>query len=165
MDTAVTNKTIAALAFAAGLLTAGAAVAADPEYISIRQEIDVNRAPAVVWAKVGNYCDLGAWLKVKCVYTSGTGDIGTVRRIADRIDEVMVAKTTTSYTYAQPLSPISYHGTVEIVPQKRGSKIIYTLFYDVAPLPTQAAKDADRARRAAQFKTALDNMKALAEAK
>jgi hypothetical protein len=44
------------------------------------------------------------------------------------------------------------------------SKIIYTLMYDVSNLADKAAKDADVARRKAQFEAALVNMKKMAEA-
>jgi len=148
-----------------GLMLAAPAAAAD--YAVIRQDIVVERSADHVWARVGaNYCGLGEWLKVKCVYTSGSGDVGTMRRIADRIDEVMVAKTPHSYTYAQPTSAILYHGTLGVEPiDKKRSRIVYTLFYDQEPLGTAEARLADRTRRAATFKTALATMKAMAEAR
>jgi mxaD protein len=156
---------IAALSAGAGLV-AGAASAAD--YISIVQTIDVNRPADVVWKKVGGFCDIKDWLaggKLTCVYASGTGGLGTDRLIAGRIHEIMVARTDLSYTYAQPLSPIEYHGTVEVKPTSpTTSTIIYTLFYDQAPLPDQAARDKDRAGRAGMFMGALTQMKAIAEA-
>jgi len=77
----------------------------------------------------------------------------------------MVSRTDLSYTYAQPLSPIEYHGSVEVKPTSATtSKIVYTLFYDQAPLADQAARDKDRAGRAGMFMGALTKMKALAEA-
>ena len=154
----------AVIGFAAALTIAQAARAA--EYISIVQSIDVDRPAAAVWKKIGGFCDIQVWLKgASCVYTSGTGDLGTNRLIVGRINEVMVSKTELSYTYAQPLAPNMYHGSVEVRPvTPKTSKIVYILLYDVAALPDQAAKDADRARRAAQFMGALKNMKAIAEA-
>ena len=115
---------------------------------SIVQDITVARPADVVWKKVGGYCDIAAWFKTTCVYTVGSGGIGTNRLIAGRINEVMVARTSTAYVYAQPLAPNSYHGTVEIVPAPGGSRIIYSLFYDLSTLPDQAAKDKDKATRA-----------------
>ena len=145
-------------------LTAGGASAAD--YTSIVQTLDVARPPAVVMAKAGGYCDIGAWFKTTCVITSGTDrELGAVRRIADRIDEVLVAKTANSYTYAQPLSPISYHGTVEFQPLDGGkrTRIVYSLFYDLSTLTTPEAKAADKDRRAKMFAGVLQSMKAAAE--
>ncbi len=135
-----------------------------PEYVSIVQEITVNRPVDVVMKKVGGYCDIANWFKTTCVYTVGSGGVGTNRLIAGRINEVMVAKTADSYTYAQPLAPNSYHGTVEFEPAPGGSKIIYALFYDVGMLPDQAAKDKDRDTRAKQFMGVLRTMKSVAEA-
>jgi hypothetical protein len=146
------------------LLCFGTAVAA--EYTSIVQDIAVDRPADVVWKKIGGYCDIAVWLKVTCVYSSGSGELGTVRVINEHTDEVMVAKTLHSYTYAQPTSTILYHGTLDV--QSEGparSKIIYTLFYDQAPLNTPEAKAADRDRRATRFAEALVAMKGLAEAK
>lgn len=157
-------RTPAVLA-AALLAAAGAARAA--EYTSIVQSVDVARPPAEVMRKTGGYCDIGAWFKTTCVITSGQADqVGAVRRIADRIDEVLVAKTAFSYTYAQPLAPNSYHGTVEYQPLDGGrrTRIVYSLFYDLATLPTVEARTADREKRAKQFKGVLDTMKAVAEA-
>jgi len=155
-----------ALALAGALLGAQAASAA--EYTTIVQSIDVAKPADVVWKKVGGFCAIHDWLaggKLSCVYTTGDGGVGTNRLLAGRINEVMVSKTDLSYTYAQPLSPIEYHGSVEVKPTSATtSKIVYTLFYDLAPLPDQAAKDKDRAGRAAMFMGALHSMKTLAEA-
>ena len=77
----------------------------------------------------------------------------------------MVAATSHSYSYAQITSPIFYHGTLAVEPMDRGrkSKIVYTLFYDVAPLTTSQARQADRRQRTARFGAALDKMKEMAE--
>lgn len=147
-----------------GAAIASPALAAD--YAVVVQDVTVDRPADVVWAKVGGYCAIGDWLKIKCVYTSGSGDVGTMRQLADRIDEVMVARTARSYTYTQPASTILYHGTLEVQPLDRThAKIVYTLFWDQAPLPTPEAKQADRDQRTQRFHTALETMKALAEAK
>ncbi len=156
---------------AATLAMAGSAFAqpASPEkkpaeYVSIVQDITVAKPIDAVMKKVGGYCDIAGWFKTTCVYTMGKGEVGTNRLIGGRINEVMVAKTATSYTYAQPLAPNSYHGTVEFQPDGKGTKIIYSLFYDVSMLPDQAAKDKDEAGRKTMFGNVLKTMKAAAEA-
>jgi hypothetical protein len=158
------SRVLAAITMAAATAFAGAAKAAD--YVSIVQSVDVNKPAEAVWKKVGGFCSIHDWLGgVSCSYASGTGDLGTDRLIAGRIHEIMVARTDLSYTYAQPLSPIEYHGSVEVKPvTPTTSKIVYTIFYDAGTLPDQAAKDADRAHRATMFMGALTKMKALAEA-
>jgi hypothetical protein len=155
------------LLISAGLtlsLYAGAAAAAD--YTTITLNIEVDRPADAVWKKIGGYCDISAWLKMTCVYTSGSGDLASVRRLNDRIDEVMVAKTAYSYTYTQPASPILYHGTLEVIPAgKKKSRIHYSLFYDQSQLADDAARTKDRERRTEIFTAALQSMKQLAEAK
>ena len=54
-------------------------LAADPQYTTIKMEIDVARPAAMVWARVGGYCDISKWLDVDCMIKSGDGGIGTVR--------------------------------------------------------------------------------------
>jgi hypothetical protein len=150
---------------------AAAALGAEPEYVTIKMEIDVARPAQEVWAKVGKYCDLGTWLKVECVITSGDGGMGTVRVIGGgRVTEILVAKTDLAYGYTQPVKEGQfynlYHGFLEAKPvTSTTSKLLYTLVYDISDKPDQAAKDADMAQRRTRFEGALKNMKELAEAK
>ncbi len=148
---------------ASGVLLAGSEVWA-ADYATIVLSVDVARPADAVWKKIGGYCEIGGVLKMKCVYTSGNGDLGTVRRLADRIDEVMVAKTSHSYTYTQPDSKILYHGTVDV--ESAGpdsSKIIYSLFYDQSDLKTEEARTKARDQRTKAFTRVLDTMKRMAE--
>jgi len=155
----------AAQAPAAPAASASTVVAA-PTYTSIPLEIAVNRPAAEVWKRVGKFCDIGEWLRIPCTITSGKdGEFGAVRSVAG---EVLVAKTELSYTYTQTVRegrPYNlYHGTLEARPvTPTTSKIVYTLFFDNSMLADDAAREADRARRIAQFTTALENMKILAE--
>jgi hypothetical protein len=153
---------------------AGAAIAAviaisvpvqAAEYTSILLEKVVNRTPDQTWAKIGPYCAIATWLKVKCVITVGNVSVGTNRLLNDNNNEIMVAATPYSYTYTQPSSTILYHGTLAVEPLDRGrqTKIVYTLFYDQAPLGTDQAKAENRAQRTKRFSEALDAMKAMAE--
>jgi hypothetical protein len=152
-------------------LISTAALAADPEYVTIRMEVDIARPAAEVWAKVGGYCDISKWLNgVDCAITSGDGEMGTVRALrGGQVIEILVAKTDLSYGYTQPVREGQfynlYHGFMEAKPvTAQTSKIIYTLVYDVSDKADQAAKDADIAQRRTRFEAALQNMKALAEA-
>jgi Polyketide cyclase / dehydrase and lipid transport len=162
------KKTIA-LAMMLGF--SGLAAAAEPEYKTIKMEIDIARPAKDVWAKVGNYCDISAWLKLDCKITSGDGGVGTVRVLAQgRVTEILVAQTELSYGYTQPAKMGEfynlYHGFMEARPvSRKTSKMIYTLVYDVSDKPDQAAKDADATRRRTAFEGALKNMKAIAEAR
>jgi hypothetical protein len=139
---------------------------ANPTYISIPLEITVNRPAAEVWKRVGKYCDIGEWLQVPCTILSGKdGEIGAVRSVGS---EILVGKTELSYTYTQPVRegrPYNlYHGTLEARPvTATTSKLVYTLIFDNSLLPDDAAREKDRAQRAARFTQALENMKILAE--
>jgi uncharacterized protein YndB with AHSA1/START domain len=143
---------------------------AEPEYRTIRMEIDIAKPASEVWAKVGDYCDIAEWFNVDCVITSGNGEMGTVRVLAGgRVTEILVAKTDLSYGYTQPAREGQfynlYHGFMEAKPvTDRTSKMIYTLVYDVSDKADAAAKDADVAGRRERFEGALRNMKAIAEA-
>lgn len=139
-----------------------------PTYMSIPLEIAVNRPAAEVWKRVGKYCDISEWLQIAAgctILSAKDGDIGSVRSVAT---EVLVGKTELSYTYTQPVRagrPYNlYHGTLEARPlTATTSKLVYTLLYDNSMLPDDAAREKDRASRAATFTRALANMKTLAE--
>lgn len=150
---------VLALALAAGAAHAG-------DYVSIVQETTVNAPADATWKKVNGYCAIAAWLKTTCEITSGTdGELGAVRKIAGRIEEVIVAKTPMSYTYADPNQPILYHGTVEVRPvDRKTSKIVYTLFYDQTTIK-EDARAASREARTKMFAKVLETMKAIAEAR
>lgn len=150
---------------------AGPALAADPQYMTIKMEIDVAQPAAAVWAKVGGYCDITKWLDVTdCVIKSGDGGIGTVRLLrGGQVTEILVAKTDLSYGYTQPVREGQfynlYHGFVEAKPvTAQTSKLLYTLMYDISDKADEAARKADVAQRRTRFEGALKNMKKLAEA-
>jgi hypothetical protein len=141
-------------------------VVANPTYISIPLEINVNRPAAEVWKRVGKFCDIGEWLRIPCTITSGKdGEFGAVRSVAG---EVLVAKTELSYTYTQTVRagrPYNlYHGTLEARPVSANtSKLVYTLMFDNSMLADDAAREKDKAQKTATFTRALENMKILAE--
>jgi hypothetical protein len=165
------KRSLTALVTLAALAAAGAALAAGPEYRTIKMEIDVAKPAKDVWAKVGGYCDIETWLKVDCMITSGDGGVGTVRVLAGgRVTEILVGMTDLSYGYTQPVREGQfynlYHGFMEAKPvSATSSKIVYTLVYDVSNMADQAAKDADVAQRRTRFEGALKTMKELSEAK
>lgn len=142
---------------------------AQPEYVTIAMEIDVDRSAEETWTKVGEYCDISEWLNLDCVVTSGDGGMGTVRVLANgRITEIMVAQTELSYGYTQPAVEGQfynlYHGFMEARPTGANTSTLrYTLVLDVSNLADQAAKDAEVTRRRATFERALGAMKGIVE--
>ncbi|HVY89456.1 MAG TPA: hypothetical protein VG942_11340 [Hyphomonadaceae bacterium] len=145
-----------------------------PMYTAIPMEITVNKPAKEVWAKVGaDFCSLGKWIRpgaeVPCTITSGKGEVGTVRSIANgAVTEVMTAKSELGYGYTQPAKEGKwynlYHGFLEARPiDAKSCKLVYTLLVDEADKADQAARDKDVAQRKTQFEGALANMKKLAE--
>jgi len=159
--------------FSAAAFTADApasAPAAPPaDYAVLNLNVPVDAPTDAVWQTAGGYCDIAAWMKVKCDLTSGSGEVGTIRHLTigtRSVDEIMVAKTAHSYTYTQPNTPILYHGTLEVVPDGKGhSKLLYTLIWNQGPDGSDEAKAKDRDGRTKAFTGALQNMKALVEGK
>jgi hypothetical protein len=150
---------------------AAPARAADPQYVTIKMEIDVAKPAAAVWAKVGGYCDITKWLDgTDCMIKSGDGGIGTVRLLrGGQVIEILVAKTDLSYGYTQPVREGQfynlYHGFLEAKPiTPQTSKLLYTLMYDISDKADDAARKADMTQRRTRFEGALKNMKKLAEA-
>jgi hypothetical protein len=156
---------LASAAIVSSLLVSVPAGAA--EYTTILLEKVVNRTPDQTWAKIGPYCAIATWFKVTCVITAGNGvSVGSNRLLNGNNNEIMVATTPYSYTYTQPSSTILYHGTLAVEPLDRGrqTRIVYTLFYDQAPLGTDQAKAENRAQRTKRFNEGLQAMKEMAEA-
>lgn len=143
---------------------------AEPEYVTIELEIDINKSAEEVWEKVGGFCDIGVWLNVECEITSGEGGVGTVRSlVGGRVAEVLIAQSEFGYGYTIPPTGGAfynlYHGFMEARPMTGStSKMLYTLVYDVSDKASQEEKDQDVSQRRTIFETALDNMKKIAEA-
>lgn len=152
-----------------GALATAPAAAATPDYVTIVERVTVDRPVEAVWARIGGYCAIADWLKVTCELASGTGEVGTVRRLNGTTLEPMVARTATSYAYWQSagnMTPYSYHGSLAAEPAgKARTTLIYTLFYDQSPMPSDAVRASEHQRLETRFQGALADMKRLAEAK
>ncbi len=138
---------------------------APKNWATIVMTANVGHNADEAWKRIGgnDYCAFIKFLGMNsCVLTVGTGDVGTNRRLNDRIDELLVSKTSRSYVYAQPTSPIFYHGTMAVEPvTATTSRIVYTLVYDNANIaPAERAAEMDRRR--VRFQEAIDKMAAAA---
>lgn len=159
-------KTLSVSLLAIGSMSA----MAEPEYVTVELEIDINKPAAEVWEKVGAFCAITDWMGLPCELTSGSGEIGSVRSLLNgRITEVLVAKTDLSYGYTMP--PVEgqyynlYHGFMEAKPMTATtSKMLYTLVWDVSNHADLAARDADIEGRTTTFTNALQGIKQFAEA-
>src|SRR5436190_13961142 len=117
-------------------------------WATIVMTANVNRNADDAWKRIAgdDYCAFIKYLGMNdCVLTVGSGDVGTNRRLNGRIDELLVAKTSHSYTYAQPTSPIFYHGTMSVEPvSATTSRIAYTRMdgnANIAPAERAAEMD------------------------
>jgi hypothetical protein len=154
------------------LMGLGVALAGTPvdaaTYVTIIKQVQVERSADAVWKKVGDFCAISVWMKTTCEYTSGTGGVGTVRRILNGATvEPMVAQTAHSYTYWQSagnMAATGFHGTLAVEPDGSGrSRLSYTLFYDESALPSDAVRAAQRERLNGRFQELLGVMKSMAE--
>jgi hypothetical protein len=155
----------------AGSGRAAAAPAPVPDtpknWATIVMTANVNLPVDQAWIKIGgnDYCAFIKYLGMNsCVLTVGTGDVGTNRLLNGRINELLVSRTSHSYVYAQPTSPIFYHGTMAVEPVDAShSRIVYTLLYDNAAIPMEG-RAAEMDGRRVRFQGAIDKMAAAANA-
>src|SRR5437588_6829927 len=114
----------------------------------------LNKPADLAWQRIGgnDWCGIAKFLDVKsCKIDSGTGELGSIRTIdtgTATVVEIAVAKTAHSYTYAQPFTPIFYHGTLAVEPVDAGhSRLTYSLIWNENGLPDIAARIAAREGR------------------
>ena len=163
--------TIAAF-MAFGMTVAEAQTPQPADWTILTFSANSNKSAAITWERIGghDWCGILRFLdRLKgCTIDSGKGEVGSVRTVmvgTTPTVEIAVARTPLSYTYAQPYTPIFYHGTMAVEPvSATTSRIVYTLIYDQTPLATPEAKAASRDRRRASFMAAIERMKAAAEA-
>lgn len=153
----------AALVFAA----AAPAMAAE-DWVTVLRTIDVARPASAVWAVYGGYCEFGKVRNVSCVYTRGDGGLGTIRRLANAVEEVKVGESPYSYAYFQTVGDRvnqRYHGNLSVVPSadNKRSRIVYTLIYDQGTLASDAQRAAVRAGLETAFQRDVEKMKATVE--
>src|ERR1700709_2776984 len=104
------------------------------DWTTLTMTADLNKNADVAWERIGgnDWCAIAKYLDVKdCTINSGKGELGSVRTIntgTATVVEIAVARTPHSYTYAQPFTPIFYHGTMAVEPVDAShSKLVYTL--------------------------------------
>jgi hypothetical protein len=143
---------------------------APAKWTTISLTSDVIAKPAyLVWDKINAWCGIEKFLDVKgCKIDSGRGELGSVRTIdtgTTMVVEIVVARTPYSYTYAQPFTPIFYHGTLGVESIDAGhSKITYNLIWNESAVGDAAAQTAARESRTKRFQAAVDKMSAAAKA-
>ena len=151
------------------LLTAATVATSAPasDYVAIELHAPVSVSADAAWARVGRFCDIARWGKLKCALRAGSGGAGTVRVLNDGFaEEPMVGRASRSYTYGQTVGPnaaLDYHGTLAVEPTgRRTARVDYTLVYDQARVPADQ-REKMRAQLAQRFQTFVDAIKAAAE--
>lgn len=142
----------------------------NPHFVSSVVSVDVNAPVAAVWARIGKFCDIGEWGDSgACTLVSGKdGEPGAVRKLGN-LEDVLVARSAHSYTYALPLRPGAtsysmYHGTVEARARTATtSTIYYVAVMDNSALADDATREARLAALRTRLNTFVQNMKVLAE--
>src|SRR3982751_2651508 len=133
---------------------------------------NANKPAAVAWDRIGghDWCGILRFLDrlTGCTINSGKGELGSVRTVmvgTTPTVEIAVARTPLSYTYAQPYTPIFYHGTMGVEPvDATHSRIVYTLMWNQTPVGDAAAQSAAREARRGAFQRAVDKMAEAANA-
>lgn len=156
-----------ALAQAPAAPARGAVPDVPHNWATIVMTANVSHSADDAWKRIkgDDYCAFITFLGMNsCVLTVGTGEVGTNRLLNGTINELMVSKTSRSYVYAQPTSPIFYHGTMAVEPvDGTHSRIVYTLLYDNANIAPEG-RAAEMDRRRSRFQGAIDKMAAAANA-
>jgi hypothetical protein len=167
------KKMILAAALMLGGVTAANAQTPQPaDWTILTLSADTNKPAAATWDRIGghDWCGILRFLDrlTGCTINSGKGEVGSVRTVmvgTTPTVEIAVARTPLSYTYAQPYTPIFYHGTMGVEPvDATHSRIVYTLMWNQTPVGDAAAQTAAREARRKSFQAAVDKMAAAANA-
>jgi len=162
--------TAAFMAFSTSLAQSQTPQPAD--WVVLTLTANTNKPAAVTWERIGghDWCGILRFLdRLKgCTINSGKGEVGSVRTVmvgTTPTVEMAVARTPLSYTYAQPYTPIFYHGTMAVEPvDATHSRIVYTLMWNQTPVGDAAAQAAAREARQQSFQRAVDKMAEVANA-
>ena len=160
---------MASALLALGLAPAQAQTPQPADWTTLTMTADLNKSADLAWDRIGgnDWCGIAKFLDVKsCTITSGKGELGSLRTIdtgTATVVEIAVARTAHSYTYAQPFTPIFYHGTLAVEPVDRShSRIVYTLIWNQTAVGDVAAQAGAREGRKTRFQAAVDKMAAAA---
>ena len=131
-----------------------------------------NKPADVAWDRIGghDWCGIAKFLDRRRAAPSIRARASWARCAPSMVGtttmvEIAVARTPHSYTYAQPFTPIFYHGTMAVEPvDATHSKIVYTLIWNQTAVGDAAAQAAARDSRQMRFQAAVDKMAAAANA-
>lgn len=161
------------------LLVPGFATAAIDETIRVKETIEINAPADKVWAKVGNFGDMGWHPAVtKTEITSGNNnEVGATRVLVlpdgGKINEVLTSRDdgsmTMKYDITESVLPLrDYSATILVQPAGEGKSTVTwrSMFKRKDPAnPPQAGQDDQAAKDVILniFRTGLENLKKVAE--
>ena len=158
----------ASAAFAFFATAAQAQTPQPADWITLTFTAELNKNADIAWQRAGGneLCAISKYLEIQsCTVNSGKGELGSIRTINGTIVENIVARSKYSYTYAQPFTPIFYHGTMSVEPlTANSSRLVYTLIWNQAAVGDAAAQTAAREGRRTRFQAAVDKMAAAVNA-
>ena len=161
----------AAAVLALGLGAAQAQTPQPADWVTLNFTASINKPADIAWERVGgnDWCAIAKYLDVKgCTINSGKGELGSLRTIitaTGSVVENVVARTSRSYTYAQPFTPIFYHGTMAVeAVDATHSRLVYSLIWNQAALTDPKARTDAYEGRKVRFQAAVDKMAAAANA-
>ena len=162
---------IAAALLALGMTGAEAQTAQPANWATLTMTADIAKPADAAWERIGgnDWCGIAKYLDVKgCSIVSGKGEVGSVRSIdtgTAQVIEIAVARTSHSYTYAQPFTPIFYNGTMAVERvDATHSRLVYTLIWNQTAVGDAAAQAAAHDARQKSFQAAVDKMALAANA-
>ena len=167
------KKILATAALVAlGTISAHAQTPQPADWVIMTLTANTNKPADVTWDRIGghDWCGILRFLDrlTGCTINSGKGEVGSVRTVmvgTTPTVEMAVARTPLSYTYAQPFTPIFYHGTMAVeAVDATHSRIVYTLMWNQTPVGDAAAQAAAREARRGAFQRAVDKMAQAADA-
>jgi mxaD protein len=173
------NKLITAV-FVSTFLMAANSIAAIDETIRLKESIEINAPADKVWAKIGNFGDMGWHPAIaKTEVTSGkAAEVGATRVLGIKdnggnINEVLTtidaAGMTMKYEITESVLPVrDYGATLKVEAAGEGKSLVTwrAMFKRKDPASPGAAGQDDAAAKAAIggiFKSGLENLKKISE--
>jgi hypothetical protein len=149
------------------LATAAPAVAAG--YYTMRLEIEVETWPNKTWNYLHDFCSGGALFAEQGICIKGVGAVGSIRRLPDGTEQLLVAKGPYSYAYETitgPMTPADYHVSLQVLPVENDplrSTIVATLVWNEEVIP-ESERLATEYRYRARIQAGIVDAKNAAEA-
>ncbi|HEY8119505.1 MAG TPA: SRPBCC family protein [Methylophilaceae bacterium] len=156
--------------------------AAPAKTLSVKESVELNAPADVVWAKVNNFGDLGAWhpAVAKTEITAGTNnEKGAVRvltlqdggKITEKLRAYNGKKMSYEYEIVEGVLPVSHYvSTITVKADGKDKSVVVWVGHfkrkDTAATPAAGQDDETAVKTiTGVYKGGLDNLKKLVEAK